>query len=947
MLARRAAGLSGSAICLRCQLRLLQSTNPRRSAIRLFASESEKAGEKKDENIWSGFLTDIRKSKDEAEAETTRTAGTDAYPSPDPDFELEPGRDERPERPRRSRPARQKRQERPMHESKSDFRRLNLRKRHMSGRRILDEAVASLGTDMLGKPASAIIMKDRGLVEKRDRPSDPDVPELVSEHDYSDIEALLDSERQPATLEESRANIHELKPDGESILSERDFRKLQATLVDSFLSPQLQNYLDCSLREQRKREQEKEAADEEGEEAGEAEEEEIEEGEGELEGEEGRSLRESQEADNANPASTAVASPEPEFSWISSMSPWVPMGYDDATAVTAPSDAHISLQGYIDDLAASKEKLAVRILRECWGLSITELSSGLGETRIKLTKSAFALLMMRGTQRFVNMTVKKRLDPGEKIESFPDQNALRLVTKKHKVELLIRDFDTTLSKVATKTVPLGFISDGPIDDAALEEASRITNTYLEKSTNQKRLHVKWIEVRQPGHQVGLEDLRHVVFRLLRTAFGSQRATTSLATNHADRQLLGRLVPNVSNQEALSWRDKLIQWGRFVLPLPAEEESSPATSAPLPQLPLPYEPDTSAVPHAFARIDAEAEPAEASPFPNSEVRWSNKQQTSTTAHFGHLLHPRESLYSALSIDDVVNRDSRRVLSPITPHPLQLTRLDTTIIDGTNHYPLHARSTILLRFWPAPYLKKQHAENEPAPEPEHDHAPVLELQLATFGDHVEGVESLRAISRTHHADVLLPGAPVDLRFTQAHHEVLAGPSKRALGSWQPLRDFLSAARLDLGAGKLDVPPRQRFPIPRRLFQSTNPHPQQQHQQQDSAEQLVSTVYQFVGLELRRTVAVPHRGHRLLYTAVEAGQGGGRRAEIALEPVAAAAATNHANPDHQQHQQQPQQRGEEDFLACCLDLARDNYLWSGAGFASTSSSTTSSSSSRPAPV
>jgi hypothetical protein len=41
-----------------------------------------------------------------------------------------------------------------------------------------------------------------------------------------------------------------------------------------------------------------------------------------------------------------------------------------------------------------------------------------------------------------------------------------------------------------------------------------------------------------------------------------------------------------------------------------------------------------------------------------------------------------------------------------------------------------------------------------------------------------------------------------------------------------------------------------------------------------------YMFAGLEMRRSVATEVNGWKLVYTSVEAGQGGGRRAELALE-------------------------------------------------------------------
>ena len=73
-------------------------------------------------------------------------------------------------------------------------------RRHLAGNRVLTEASESLGTDMLGRPARAIVMKE-GVYERRR----PEAIQPENEAPHADIQALLDSQTEPATRDEVQA----------------------------------------------------------------------------------------------------------------------------------------------------------------------------------------------------------------------------------------------------------------------------------------------------------------------------------------------------------------------------------------------------------------------------------------------------------------------------------------------------------------------------------------------------------------------------------------------------------------------------------------------------------------------------------------------------------------------------------------------------------------------
>ncbi|KAI0431775.1 hypothetical protein F5Y09DRAFT_303765 [Xylaria sp. FL1042] len=769
-------------------------------------------------------------------------------------------------------------------------RRINLPKRYVSRDRILEETAPMLGLNMLGKPAHAIVMRDGGKITRRGIPLMDETPSNLD----GSIEALLDRQQALPTLDEVRSNIQDLQPQADRVLSEKDFSKLRNLLAKGFLSTQLQDYLE----------------------------------------------RHKSDAS------------QPELPWVLEMRPWVSLH----SQPDAAEGADLKLQGYLSDTGTPKERLATRLMRECWGLSIAEQETQLGETWIKLRDHEFVLLM-RGTQRFMKNLGDVYLEPGERIEAFGDQQALRLVTTRLKAASLVELLDERLKQVTTKTFPVLLIGSKVPDPAVLEQVGLITNTYVRKSHNSNRgkLHVDWIEIKSRaarGFSV-LEDLAHIVFRLLLTASGLQQATSSLVSPMPSQAYPGRLIVDVTSKDKLGWKDRMAQWARYVYPVTPEKSVVDAV-LPIKKFELPFEP--SARPEKLNNDFEFFRPTE---FPFHPVKWSNVGQTSTTAHFGHILHSYQPSNSTPLLSDLLTSTERHVFSPSTPHPLHLIKFESN--DPASSPLVTTKSTIVLRFWPSPSTNPTSKQDSSEPQKGKKKtlrkpskhagdalpAPILELRLAASDREILGIESLRAVKRTHHTDVMLPASLVDVRFTQTQYETLLAADRETLAAWQPLADFLKSARLDLEKGKLEMPPRQRFPLPRRLLNtdpssslttasSSPPSPSpltaattestdsaSQHrleqQSEETDDDVVSVSYEFVGLELHRSATVPFEGHQLTYTSIEAGQGGGRRAEVILEPL---------EPITSPTEAVDRDRLQEDFLACCSRFAADRSLWSGVG-------------------
>ncbi|KAI1343311.1 mitochondrial inner-membrane-bound regulator-domain-containing protein [Xylariaceae sp. FL0016] len=790
-------GSTGGAVCFRCQLRLLRRNQQLPHPLLLKSLIQQR------QPLRRCFATESHPDSDPALArDASATANTQGSTSkPEEHAEIEGEGHARPGK------------------SKPRFKRPDFRKRRLSGNRVLTENFASLGSDMLGKPAYAIVLKDQG-VRRRRNTSQPTVESLTDDGSTSnqlrtDIEALLDDRHRRPTIDEVRANIDSLEPTGEKVLSEKEFRELQNELTKGFLSAQLHDYLEWKLPEP------------------------------------------IQDVVDAN-----------QYPWIMSISPWVPL--KDASEHT--SGTNPNLQGYISESRPAKERLVIRIMRERWGLSIAEFSTTLGELQIKLQPQDFTLLM-RGTQRFIKTLAKLYLNPGETIEAFRNRQTLRLVCSKTKARTLIKDLNETLGKITTKTFPIGLVTSGDIDDAVLEEVAGITNTNIRRSKTDARLHVSWIEInaREKQGLVGLEDMREVVVRLLRTAYAPPRAASTTQIPRAMRDRTCRFLPDSLNKSKLGWKDRLLQWARYVVPL-QRPTPTPSTS-PLTKLQLPFEPQEATRSRDATICNPDYNFSADPQYDQAPVRWSDFQ-TSTVARFGHVLHSYEmDTPSSPSLEDLLASSSGRLFAPLTPHPLKLSQLESSRQEPTK--PL---STLIFRFWPSPALgdksKPEFEESFSEPRPSHADAPVLELRIRCNDNKIAGIQSLRAIKRTHQHELLLPASAVDLAVEQSTYAQLEANDPAAIATWQPLADFLAPSRLDLEKSKIEVPPRQTFHIPARLFAN--------FPDETDPSRLVKTNYSFVGMEMHQSISLDHDGHRFVYTSIEAGQGGGRRAELTYEPL-----------------------------------------------------------------
>lgn len=187
-----------------------------------------------------------------------------------------------------------------------------------------------LSIDMLGKPGSAIVLREKRAWRKKPQPVSDG-----AEAAQVDPASLLLQDAAPAD-EDILLNIHELRPKDEKILSEKQFTQLKNTLVGGFTGAQLARYF-----------------------------------------KEYETLRRLSGEENNTPE---------EAPWVLERQPWAP------TVATGAEDVEPHLVGYLTRGMAPKTRLVVRLIRECWDVANKNVLDRDGYLSIRLRDVEFSLL---------------------------------------------------------------------------------------------------------------------------------------------------------------------------------------------------------------------------------------------------------------------------------------------------------------------------------------------------------------------------------------------------------------------------------------------------------------------------------------------------------------------------------------------------------------------------
>lgn len=205
---------------------------------------------------------------------------------------------------------------------------------------------------ILGEPAHAIVLRDQGPLKKRptrEIVADPDAPSEGGPQFSKNLAELLENESIDPTLDEALRNIHSLRMSNGEVLLDSVFKQLQTSLVEGFKKDQLEAYVSRY-----------------------------------------RSTVQSRRRELDPP-------------WVLENTGWVPVseGREEEHENRKDAAHNSAMQGYLVPGMRPKERLAVRLLRECWGLSSWDVANRQGYLNVKLRETEFALLLRKFLRHIV------------------------------------------------------------------------------------------------------------------------------------------------------------------------------------------------------------------------------------------------------------------------------------------------------------------------------------------------------------------------------------------------------------------------------------------------------------------------------------------------------------------------------------------------------------------
>ncbi|KAL2161206.1 hypothetical protein VTH06DRAFT_8426 [Thermothelomyces fergusii] len=391
----------------------------------------------------------------------------------------------------------------------------------------------SLGVAMLGKPGSAIVLRERRPVKKK-----PGLAELVK----SGAADVLETHVEPASLlasndpspdwEDVLLNIHELRPKDERILTDKAFAQLRDTLVRSFTNPQLNRYI--------------------------------------------REYETIRQMDQEGPREPAAEKLPP---WVLGHQPWAPMPEDEVDGALP------HLAAFITKDMAPKTRLAVRLMRDCWDLYNQSVLDKDGYVCLRLRDVEFTLLT-RGNRRWLEGTQRDILAQIKEVRLIRGSQLVSVVAPKHAADAIVERIHGVLSGTRTSEFESGLVPPECLDPRILEEVGSVTNTVTRLDPSGKKVIVTWIHASHRSEDY--ENACETVLRFLRLAYGPKpRASSALAVVPEDLAHQGRYLLNFTPGRKLPWHERSVRWERWTAAVPSWNASSRLALGSIPADILPF------------------------------------------------------------------------------------------------------------------------------------------------------------------------------------------------------------------------------------------------------------------------------------------------------------------------------------------------------------------------
>ncbi|PTB70333.1 hypothetical protein BBK36DRAFT_1173923 [Trichoderma citrinoviride] len=480
-----------------------------------------------------------------------------------------------------------------------------------------------------------------------------------------------------------------------------------------------------------------------------------------------------------------------------------------------------------------KQRQVIMIMQLLWNLEVQEQVEGLGRTLLWLEPRVFELIappnsvvLEQLSQDFLYQSNR------EKITTNFDDCRINIYARKSTIPVILTHLDEVVKSIRSQKIPSDHFQEHNLDDSLLQELERITKTHIEYNEKDKELEISWLE-KQDLSSSG-EDAKNtetpadVALRLLleQPTEEQQSSVHIIAPSESKKPQDGTFISHQRENRSMSWKNKLQQWSRYVVPV----GQSAATGD-----------------------DISAQFAKDVSFPVSTPKKLKgiEQGCQVTASFGHVLHGKSSRSAAAMAKH------HRLLSPVLPHPASFTPL------SEEDKPIVQCTTIILNFSPDPTQTPTTFDSVPSSMqlrlPVGPGTDIADLSLPPGS-------TLVGVAAKHIRDVLLPGESVDVRLTQ-HHLLPLDPNQEFV------KDFMSKCEFDLTQGLVRTPSKARFSIPKAW--ATSPKASGK-----PSKAKIEAPYLFMGSEIHQAVELEFHGHTLCYSSIDAGRHGGHRQELSLQ-------------------------------------------------------------------
>ncbi|KAK3383565.1 mitochondrial inner-membrane-bound regulator-domain-containing protein [Lasiosphaeria ovina] len=696
----------------------------------------------------------------------------------------------------------------------------------------------TLDIGIMGEPGTSLVLREHGKWLEYGAAREPEyqyrgVPGISDDSDDTGklagiLTQALEKENDNLTLGDVIRNLDELRPSETQILSKNNIEALEHSITTCFTKIQLAAYLQHYEKVQR--------------------------------------LNDESRLLNGSP-------------WVLERRLWTPKAAQENTGNGKTG------QDSVPTSMSSKKKLAHWIVHYCWRVYTQETVEGLGYLELKLRDIEFGLLLA-GAKKWLASISAAFKHPGKQIELIRPDNWVSILAPRRPAELMVAEISKVLDRARTVSLDASLVSAEPIDPAIMDEVGRITNTAVQFDSSTNQITVSWVHDPERGEE--LESPVDVVLRfLLQVYYSAPSSSNALAVIPKRNPNGGRYIVEPGCDTKLPWQDRIRKWARWATAAYQDQHYRPIKEKIRPKH-IPFPIKVMSAPKPMVQ-----ENKSKSVTRHTDSGWPQSADTSTKAIFGHILSALPRGLLTTTTRPLMDTSLPRTFLPTLP-PLQALDLPTNWRQR-GQWP----GMLVLRFIPSPYQSPQIRAT----------APPLELLVEHDNDRATRPVALRAVTGTSVFDALLPGRPVDVRLLQQHYFNL--PSASFQQHAKPVLDFLAGAELEPWAGKLATPSNLNgLRIPRRLLApapsavttadtlagldptpapdaTSTPVPGDESKETEQAKDdgdadLVSVDYLFAALEMENTITSDHMGFKLVYKSVEAGQRGGKRAEVSLHAV-----------------------------------------------------------------